>query len=72
MQAPAVQLVKMDRYNHLALKHGKDTRPMQIVWSCGRQLQEPKEHQPLHRLGGPQSLAAIEEAAVVKYMNTIL
>ena len=35
-----VQLVKMAGYNHLRLKHGKDTPPQAVVWSWGQQMQE--------------------------------
>ena len=68
----AVKVVKTAGYNHLRLKHGKDTPPKQTAWSWGRKLEEAEKHQPLRRLGRPQTLTAIEEAAVVKYMNTLI
>ena len=62
----AVQLVKTAGYNHLRLKHGKDAPPKVKVYGCRQQLQEAEEHQPLRRQGRPQTLTAMEEAAVVK------
>ena len=67
----AVKLVKTAHYNHLRLKHGKDTPPKATVWSWGQQPQAAKEHQPLREQGRPQTLTAMEEAAVVRYMNTL-
>ena len=46
-KTPAVQLVKTAGYDHLRLKHGKDTLLKATVWSWGQQLQKADEHQPL-------------------------
>ena len=42
------------------------------MWSWGQQLQEAEEHQPLRGHGRPQTLTAMEEAAMVKYMNALI
>ena len=68
----AVQLVKTAGYNHLRLKQGKDTTLKATVWSWRQQLQAAGEHQPLRGQGRPQRVTAMEEAAVVKYMNTLI
>ena len=35
-------------------------------------MEEAEEHEPPHGLGRPQTLTAIEEAALVKYMITLI
>ena len=67
-----MHLVKTAGYNHLRLKHGKDTPLKQKVWSWIHQLPEEEEHLPLRKLGQPHTLTAIEEAAFVKYLNILI